>query len=88
MTSETLHKEIKNDGDWVVYEDIEDLKGAFSNWLNDCVDEGLSSDSKILSLEHDGRFYINFRDIRLTHPEEDTVLDLLIEIELVEIPDR
>ena len=43
----TLHKEIKDDGDWVVYEDIEDLKGAFSNWLNDCVDEG--SDSKILS---------------------------------------
>ena len=84
----TLHKEIKNDGDWVVYEDIEDLKGAFSNWLNDCVDEGLSSDSKILSLEHDGRFYINFRDIRLTHPEEDTVQDLLIEIEQVERPEK
>ena len=88
MSFEHPHKELKNDGDWVVYEDIEDLKSAFSNWLNDCVDEGLSSDSKILSLEHDGRFYINFRDIKLSDPEEDTVQDLLIEIEQVERPEK
>ncbi len=82
----TLHKEIKDDGDWVVYEDLKDFKDQFCEWINASIEEGLSENSKILSLKKDGRMYFNFRDIRLTHPEEDTVQDLLIEIEQVERP--
>ena len=85
---QTLHKEIKNDGDWVVYEDLEDFKEQFCNWIDASVEEGFSNDSKVLSLKKHGRMYFNFRDIRLTHPEEDTVHDLLIEIEQVERPEK
>ena len=82
---QTLHKELKDDGDWVVYEDF---KEQFCNWIDASIGEGLSDDSKVLSLKKDGRIYFNFRDIRLTHPEEDTVHDLLIEIEQVERPEK
>ncbi len=82
----TLHKEIKDDGDWVVYEDLEAFKDQFCEWIDASIGEGLSDDSKVLSLKKDGRMYFNFRDIRLRNPEEDTVQDLLIEIEQVERP--
>jgi len=82
----TLHKEIKDDGDWVVYEDLEDFKDQFCEWIDVSIGEGLTDDSKVLSLKKDGRMYFNFRDIRLRNPEEDTVQDLLIEIEQVERP--
>ena len=83
---QTLHKELKDDGDWVVYENIEDFKDQLCCWIDASIEEGLTVDSKVLSLKKDGRMYFNFRDIRLTHPEEDTVQDLLIEIEQVERP--
>ena len=84
--SQTLHKELKDDGDWVVYENLEDFKEQFCEWIDASIEEGLSENSKILSLKRDGSIFFNFRDIRLTHPEEDTVQDLLIEIEQVERP--
>ena len=83
---QTLHKEIKNDGDWVVYEDLEDFKEQFCSWVDASIEEGLSENSKILSLKRERSIFFNFRDIRWTHPEEDTVQDLLIEIEQVERP--
>ena len=86
--SPTSHKELKDDGDWVVYENLEDFKEQFCSWVDASIGEGLSDDSKVLSLKKDGRMYFNFRDIRLTHPEEDTVHDLLIEIEQVERPEK
>ena len=85
---QTLHKELKDDGDWVVYEDLKDFKDQFCEWIDASIGEGLTDDSKVLSLKKDGRIYFNFRDIRLTHPEEDTVQDLLIEIEQVERPEK
>ena len=88
MSSKSLHKELKDDGDWVVYENLEDFKEEFCNWIDASVGEGFSDDSKVLSLKKDGRMYFNFRDIRLTHQEEDTVQDLLIEIEQVERPEK
>ena len=88
MSSESLHKELKDDGDWVVYENIEDFKDQFCSWVDASIGEGLSDDSKVLSLKRDGKIFFNFRDIRLRHPEEDTVQDLLIEIEQVERPEK
>ena len=82
----TLHKEIKDDGDWVVYEDLEDFKDQFCEWIDASIGEGLTDDAKVLSLKKDGRMYFNFRDIVLRHPESDAVQDLLIEIEQVERP--
>ena len=86
--SQTLHKEQKDDGDWVVYENLEDFKEQFCNWIDASVEEGFSNDSKILSLKKHGRMYFNFRDIALRHPESDTVQNLLIEVEQVERPSR
>ena len=83
---QTLHKEIKDDGDWVVYEDLEDFKEQFCSWVDASFEEGFSNDSKVLSLKKHGRMYFNLRDIRLRNPEGDTVQDLLIEIEQVERP--
>ena len=57
---QALHKEIKNDGDWVVYEDLEDFKEQFCSWVDASIGEGLSDDSKVLSLKKDGRIYFNF----------------------------
>ena len=85
---QTLHKEIKNDGDWVVYEDLEDFKEQFCSWVDASIGEGLSDDSKVLSLKKHGRMYFNFRDIALRQPESDAVQDLMIEVEQVERPDR
>ena len=84
----TLHKEIKDDGDWVVYEDLEDFKDQFCEWIDASIGEGLTDASKVLSLKKDGRMYFNFRDIALRHPESDAVQDLMIEVEQVERPDR
>ena len=85
---QTLHKEIKNDGDWVVYEDLEDFKEQFCSWVDASIGEGLSDDSKVLSLKKDGRMFFNFRYKKMTHKEEDTVQDQLNENEQVERPDR
>ena len=49
----TLHKEIKDDGDWVVYEDLKDFKDQFCSWVDASIEEGLSDDSKVLSLKKD-----------------------------------
>ena len=88
MSSESLHKELKDDGDWVVYENLEDFKEQFCNWIDASVEEGFSDDSKVLSLKKHGRMYFNFRDIALRQPESDAVQDLMIEVEQVERPDR
>ena len=85
---QTLHKELKDDGDWVVYEDLKDFKDQFCEWIDASIGEGLTDDSKVLSLKKDGRMYFNFRDIALRHPESDAVQDLMIEVEQVERPDR
>ena len=84
--TQTLHKELKDDGDWFVYKDLEDFKEQFCEWIDASIEEGLSENSKILSLKRERRIFFNFRDIRLTHPEEDSIQDLLIEIEQVERP--
>ena len=83
----TLHKEIKDDGDWVVYEDLEDFKDQFCEWIDDSIDEGLKDDSKLLAMKRDGSIFFNFRDILLRHPENDTIQDLFIEIENIEPPE-
>ena len=80
MSLETLQEDLKDDGDWVVYENLEE----FCNWIDASVGEGFSDDSKVLSLKRNGRMYFNFRDIRLRHPESDVFQYLLIEVEQVE----
>ena len=47
----TLHKEIKDDGDWVVYEYLKDFKVQFCEWIDASIGEGLTDDSKVLSLK-------------------------------------
>ena len=87
MSLETLHEELKDDGDWVVYEDLENFKEQFCEWIDSSLEEGgLSENSKILSLKREGSIFFNFRDIVLRHPESDAVQDLLIEVEQVERP--
>ena len=82
----TLHKELKDDGDWVVYEDLENFKEQFCEWIDASIEEGFSENSKILSLKRDGSIFFNFRDIVLRHPESDAVQDLLIEVKQVKSP--
>ena len=86
MSSESLHKELKDDGDWVVYENLEDFKEQFCEWIDASIEEGLSENSKILSLKRERSIFFNFRDIVLRHPESDAVQDLMIEVEQVERP--
>ena len=95
MSKEYPFKEIKDDGDWIVYENLEGFKDQFCNWLDCAVDEGFSEKSKVLSLKKDGRIYFHFRDIRLRNPNEEyphdnlpPVQDLLIEIENVKRPNK
>ena len=82
------YREIKDDNDWVVYENLEDFKEQFCNWINASIEEGgLSDDSKILGMKRDGKIFFNFRDIVLRHPDDDSIQDLFIEIENTEPPE-
>ena len=83
---QTLHKELKDDGDWVVYKNLENFKEQFCEWIDASIEEGFSENSKIHSLKRERSIFFNFRDIVLRHPESDTVQDLLIEVKQVERP--
>ena len=74
--------------DWVVYEDLEEFKDYFWNWIDHISDEGLTEDSKVLGMKKDGSLFFNFRDIVLRHPDDNTIQDLLIQIENIEPPDN
>ena len=82
-----LAKGIKDDGDWVLYEDMEDFKEQFCDWIDAIIDEGYKDDSKILAMRRDGSIFFNFRDIILRHPDNETIQDLFIEIENIEPPE-
>ena len=66
--------------DWKVYENLEDFKEYFCDWIDSIVDEGYTDDSKILAMRRDGSIFFNFRDIVLRHPDNDSIQDLFIEI--------
>ena len=74
--------------DWVVYVDLEEFKDYFWNWIDHISDEGLTEDSKVLGMKKDGSLFFNFRDIVLRHPDDNTIQDLLIQIENIEPPDN
>ena len=82
-----LAKGIKDDGDWVLYEDMEGFKEQFCDQIDVIVDEGYKDDSKILAMKRDGSIFLNFRDIILRHPDNDSIQDLFIEIENIERPE-
>ena len=73
--------------DWKVFEDVEELKQCLREWIDYSTDEGLREDSKILAMKKDGSLFFNFRDIVLRHPDDDSIQDLLIEIENIEPPE-
>ena len=73
--------------DWKVYENLEDFKEYFSDWIDSIVDEGYTDDSKILVMKRDGSIFFNFRDIVLRHPDNDSIQDLFIKIENIEPPE-
>ena len=75
------------DGDWVLYENMEDFKEQFCDWIDAIIDEGYTEDSKILAMKRDGSIFFNFRDIVLRHPDNETIQDLFIEIENIERPE-
>ena len=84
---DTAGGNMKDDGDWVLYEDMEDFKEQFCDWIDAIVDEGYTDDSKILAMKRDGSIFFNFRDIILRHPDNETIQDLFIEIENIEPPE-
>ena len=84
---DTTGGNMKDDGDWVLYEDMEDFKEQFCDWIDAIIDEGYTDDSKILAMKRDGSIFFNFRDIILRHPENETIQDLFIEIENIEPPE-
>ena len=51
--------------DWKVFEDVEEFKEYFCDWIDYSIDEGLKEDSKILVMRRDGSIFFNFRDIVL-----------------------
>ena len=73
--------------DWKVYENLEDFKEFFCDWIDSIVEEGYKDDSRILAMKRDGSIFFNFRDIILRHPDNDTIQDLFIEIENIEPPE-
>jgi len=73
--------------DWKVYENLEDFKEYFCDWIDAIVDEGYTADSRILAMRRDGSIFFNFRDIVLRHPDNDSIQDLFIEIENIEPPE-
>ena len=38
---DTAGGNMKDDGDWVLYEDMEDFKEQFCDWIDAIVDEGI-----------------------------------------------
>ena len=70
-------------GDSLLCPDIESLKSLFNEWLDSCLEKGMSPDTKIPSTVTDNALHITFRDVVLTRPEEDNTSDLHIEIERV-----
>ena len=73
--------------DWVVYEDLEEFKDYFCDWIDSIVEEGYMDDSKILAMKRDGSIFFNFRDIILRNPENDSLQDLFIEVKNIEPPE-
>jgi hypothetical protein len=73
--------------DWKVFEDWEEFKEYFCDWIDYISDEGLKDDSKVLAMKKDGSIFFNFRDIVLQNPNDDTIQDLFIEIENIEPPE-
>ena len=73
--------------DWKVYENMEDFKEYFCDWIDSIVEEGYKDDSRILAMKKDGRMFFHFQDIILRHPDNDTIQDLFIEIENIEPPE-
>ena len=73
--------------DWKVFEDVEEFKEYFCDWIDYSIDEGLKEDSKILAMKRDGSIFFNFRDIILRHPDNDSIQDLFIEIKNIEPPE-
>ena len=84
---DTTGGNMKDDGDWVLYEDMEDFKEQFCDWIDAIIDEGYTDESKILAMKRDGSIFFNFRDIVLRHPDNETIQDLFIEIENMEPPE-
>ena len=72
--------------DWKVFEDGEEFKEYFCNWIDHICDEGLKEDSKVFGMKKDGSIFFNFREIVLRHPDSDSIQDLFIEIENIEPP--
>ena len=73
--------------DWKVFEDVEEFKEYFCDWIDYISDEGLKEDSKVLGMKKDRSIFFNFRDIVLRHPDDVTIQDLIIEIENIEPPE-
>ena len=73
--------------DWKVYENLENFKEYFCDWIDSIVEEGYKDDSRILAMNRDGSILFNFRDIVLRHPDNDSIQDLFIEIENMEPPE-
>ena len=73
--------------DWKVFEDVDEFKQYFCDWIDYSTDEGLTEDSKLLAMKRDGSIFFNFRDIILRHPENETIQDLFIEIKNMEPPE-
>ena len=71
-------------GDSLLCPDIESLKSLFNEWLDSCLEKGMSPDTKIPSTVTDNKLHFTFRDVVLTRSEEDKTSDLYIEVERVE----
>jgi len=46
--------------DWKVYENMEDFKEYFCDWIDSIVEEGYKDDSRILAMKRDGSIFFNF----------------------------
>ena len=71
-------------GDSLLCPDIESLKSLFNDWLDSCLEKEMSPDTKIPSTVTDNKLHFTFRDVVLTHPEEDNTSDLYIKVERVD----
>jgi len=64
--------------DWKVYENLENFKEYFCDWIDSIVEEGYKDDSRILAMNRDGSIFF---------PDNDSIQDLFIEIENMEPPE-
>ena len=71
-------------GDSLLCPDIESLKLLINEWLDSCLEKGMSPDTKIPSTVTDNKLHLTFRDVVLTRPEEENTSDLYIEVERVD----